>query len=359
MRYLSVCSGIGTDAIAWKDLPWKCAGFAEISPFPRAVLSHRFPEIPLYGDFTTLTKEQVGSIDLLVGGTPCQSFSISGLRKGMEDARGNLALEFVRLADRLSPKFIVWENVPGVLSSNGGRDFGSFIGALAFLGYGVCWRICDAQYWGVAQRRRRVFLVAVSGGDFTLASKILFDTFTMPKYSRQSGAPRQNTAPIVEESIGDSDQYDKRSTPLTFDLIQITHPLNASRVEPGLPFPTLTTTSQMHVAYVVRSNQTGANGSNVNQDVMFTLDTTTPPPAVVYNERHRGSELGITAASQVVVRRITPREAERLQGLPDDHTLVPWRNGWATDNLRYKAIGNGMAAPVLQWIGERIESCRI
>lgn len=354
MRYLSVCSGIGTDAVAWKDLPWECAGFAEISPFPRAVLSYRFPETPLYGDFTVLTKEQIGSIDLLVGGTPCQSFSISGLRKGLEDVRGNLALEFVRLADRLSPRFIVWENVPGVLSSNGGRDFGSFLGALAFLGYGICWRICDAQYWGVPQRRRRVFLVAVSGGDHALASKILFDSFAMPKYSRQSSATRKNIASILDASTASSDQCDTVKTPLAFDLVQITHPLNASRVEPGLPLPTLAAASQMHVAYSVRSNQTGANGSNVNQDIMFTLDTTTPPPAVMYNDQHRGIEVGAVTPAQVVVRRITPKEAERMQGLPDNHTLIPWKSGLAPDNLRYKAVGNGMAVPVLRWIGERI-----
>lgn len=354
MRYLSVCSGIGTDAIAWKDLPWECAGFAEISPFPRAVLSHRFPEIPLYGDFTTLTKEQIGSIDLLVGGTPCQSFSISGLRKGMDDARGNLALEFVRLADRLSPRFIVWENVPGVLSSGEGRDFGSFIGALAFLGYGICWRICDAQYWGVPQRRRRVFLVAVAGGDVSLATRILFDSFSMPKYSRPRSTSWKDAAPIVEASTRISDQQ----SPLIFDLAQITHPANASRIEPGLPSPTLASASQMHVAYVIQMGQQSANGWNINEDICCTLDTVSSL-AVTYNEKHRGIAVNRESASQVVVRRITPREAERLQGLPDDHTLIPWNGKPARNALRYAAVGNSIAVPVLQWIGERIEYCRI
>ena len=112
LRYLSVCSGIEAASVAWKPLGWQCAGVSEIEPFPSSVLKHHYPDIPNYGDFTKITAD-AGPIDVLVGGTPCQSFSVAGLRGGMADARGNLALEFCRLADRLRPKWIVWENVPG------------------------------------------------------------------------------------------------------------------------------------------------------------------------------------------------------------------------------------------------------
>jgi DNA (cytosine-5)-methyltransferase 1 len=134
MRFGSVCSGIEAASAAWLPLGWRCQFMAEIEAFPRAVLSHHYPETPLHGDFTTIQAGQYGSIDVLVGGTPCQSFSVAGLRGGMADARGNLALEYLRLAERLRPRWIVWENVPGVLSSADGRDFGSFVGGLAECG---------------------------------------------------------------------------------------------------------------------------------------------------------------------------------------------------------------------------------
>ena len=141
MRYGSVCSGIEAATQAWHGMGWEPAFFSEIDAFPSAVLQHHYPEVPLHGDFTTIKDDEYGAIDLLVGGTPCQSFSVAGLRGGMDDDRGNLSLEFLRLAQRKTPKWLVWENVPGVLSSNGGRDFGSFLGALAEIGYGFAYRI--------------------------------------------------------------------------------------------------------------------------------------------------------------------------------------------------------------------------
>ena len=175
MRFLSVCSGMEAASVAWEPLGWKAVGFSEIEPFPCAILKHRFPNTPNYGSLTEYQSWPIepGSIDLLVGGTPCQSFSIAGLRKGLADPRGNLALVFLGLADKLRPRWIVWENVPGVLSSDGGRDFGSFLGALEQLGYGWAYRVLDAQYFGVPQRRRRVFVVASLGGWESAASVLL------------------------------------------------------------------------------------------------------------------------------------------------------------------------------------------
>jgi DNA (cytosine-5)-methyltransferase 1 len=174
MRYLSVCSGMEAASVAWHPLGWTPVGFSEIEPFPCAILKHRFPNTPNYGSLTEHTSWPLepGAIDLLVGGTPCQSFSVAGLRKGLTDPRGNLALTFLGLADKLKPRWIVWENVPGVLSSGGGRDFGSFLGALVELGYGFAYRVLDAQHFGVPQRRRRVFVVACLG-DWRAAAEVL------------------------------------------------------------------------------------------------------------------------------------------------------------------------------------------
>ena len=165
MKYGSVCSGIEAASVAWHNLGWEPQWFSEIEQFPSEVLKHRFPDVPNLGDMTQLTQNPTfneRSIDLLVGGTPCQSFSVAGLRKGLADPRGNLMLTFLALADAKKPKWIVWENVPGVLSSNGGRDFACFLDSLEELGYICDVEILDAQFFGVAQRRRRVFVCGQS-----------------------------------------------------------------------------------------------------------------------------------------------------------------------------------------------------
>ena len=192
MKYLSVCSGVEAATVAWHDLGWKPVAFSEIEPFPSAVLAHRFPTVPNVGDMTKYKEWNLNeSIDLLVGGTPCQSFSVAGLRKGLEDPRGNLMLTYVGILDKFRPKWCVWENVPGVLSSNGGRDFGSFLGALVELGYGFAYRVLDAQHFGVPQRRRRVFVVGCLG-DWTSASKVLFESESLLGNSKKGGSKKQN-----------------------------------------------------------------------------------------------------------------------------------------------------------------------
>lgn len=160
MIYGSVCSGIEAATVAWHPLEWKPAWFSEIEKFPSAVLEHHYPHIENRGDMTKFKEWNNGAIDLLVGGTPCQSYSVAGLRKGLADPRGNLMLTFGSIAAKYRPTWLVWENVPGVLSSNGGRDFGTFLGMLEELNYIVDVDILDAQYFGLAQRRRRVFVCA-------------------------------------------------------------------------------------------------------------------------------------------------------------------------------------------------------
>jgi len=203
MRYGSVCSGIEAATAAWHHMGWEAAFFSEIEKFPCAVLQHRYPDVPLHGDFTTIKENEYGTIDLLVGGTPCQSFSIAGMRGGLDDDRGNLALEFCRLAQREKPRWIVWENVPGVLSSSGGRDFGSILGALEDIGYGLAYRVLDAQYFGVAQRRRRVFVVGYLG-DWRPAAAVLFERHSMSGHPAPSRQARQEVAGTAATGTGDS-----------------------------------------------------------------------------------------------------------------------------------------------------------
>ena len=196
MKYLSVCSGIEAASVAWHPLGWEAFAYSEIEKFPCAVLKHHYPETPNFGDMTKFKEWPHATIDVLVGGTPCQSFSIAGLRKGLDDPRGNLMLTYLAIADKYRPKWIVWENVPGVLSSNGGRDFGSLLGGLAKLGYGFAYRVLDAQYvrtdghpYAVPQRRRRVFVVGHIGS-WQRPAAVLFDRESLsgnPAPSRRAG----------------------------------------------------------------------------------------------------------------------------------------------------------------------------
>jgi DNA (cytosine-5)-methyltransferase 1 len=190
MKYLSLCSGIEAATVAWHPLGWEAVAYSEIERFPSEVLAHHYPSTPNLGDMTKFKEWSIESnVDLLVGGTPCQSFSVAGLRKGLDDPRGNLMLTYLAIADKYKPKWIVWENVPGVLSSNGGKDFGVFLGALGELGYGFAYRVLDAQYFGVAQRRRRVFVVGYLG-DWRAAAAVLFERHSLqghPAPSREKG----------------------------------------------------------------------------------------------------------------------------------------------------------------------------
>ena len=191
LRYLSVCSGIEAASVAWQPLGWQPVAFSEIEPAPCRLLAHHYPDVPNLGDMTKFQEWPSSdelAIDLLCGGTPCQSFSVAGLRKGLGDPRGNLMLTYLAIADRYRPTWLVWENVPGVLSSNGGRDFGTFLGGLGQLGYGFAYRILDAQYFGVAQRRRRVFVVGHLG-DWRRAAAVLFERHSLQGHP----APRRET----------------------------------------------------------------------------------------------------------------------------------------------------------------------
>jgi len=202
MKYLSVCSGVEAATVAWHDLGWSPVAFSDIEKFPSEVLAYHYPNVPNLGDMTKYKEWNLnGSIDLLVGGTPCQSFSVAGLRKGLEDPRGNLMLTYVGILDKFRPKWCVWENVPGVLSSNRGRDFGSFLGALVELGYGFSYRVLDAQYFGVPQRRRRVFVVGCLG-DWVSPAKVLFESESLRRNNPKSKGKKQSAPAFTSSSFG-------------------------------------------------------------------------------------------------------------------------------------------------------------
>jgi DNA (cytosine-5)-methyltransferase 1 len=231
MKYLSVCSGIEAATVAWEPLGWTPFAFAEIEPFPCAVLSHHYGSNlrgeplsrnapPNLGDMNGFKGWPDATIDVLVGGTPCQSFSVAGLRKGLADPRGNLALIYLAIADRYRPEWIIWENVPGVLSSNEGRDFGAFIGGLEQLGYHAGWRVLDAQYVrvdgfgrAVPQRRRRVFVVGHLG-DWRRSAAVLFERESLQGHTpprRQAGegiAPTISARPTGGGGPGTDFDYD-------------------------------------------------------------------------------------------------------------------------------------------------------
>jgi len=201
MKYGSICSGIEAATVAWESLGWQCQFVSEIEPFPCALLKEKYPNVPNYGDMTKHENWPKHKLDVLVGGTPCQSFSVAGLREGLTDPRGNLTLVFLSIVKQYQPRWVVWENVPGVLSDGTGA-FGSFLGGLANIGYGFAYRVLDAQYFGLAQRRKRVFVVGHIGGLWQRAAAVLFERESLRWDSAPSRTSGKDAAGCVENGVG-------------------------------------------------------------------------------------------------------------------------------------------------------------
>ena len=370
MRYLSVCAGIEAATVAWHHMGWEAAGFSEIEKFPSQVLDHHYPNVPKLGDMTRYKEWDIGTIDLLVGGTPCQSFSVAGLRKGMADPRGNLALVYCGILDHFRPKWFVWENVPGVLSSNGGRDFGSFLGALAELGYGVAYRVLDAQWFGVAQRRRRVFVVGYLG-DWRRAAAVLFESQSLRRDLAPSREAGQKVAPTVVQGPPYSRTGNER---VECDaIVAMAHGQANAEIRTDGACPTLTCVHEAPIALaentIGRQPMNGGNAVEPMHDVAPCLTKTdrhgvaqvvhgTQDPCVsdiaFAQGRNNGGENVLV--QPMAVRRLTPVECERLQGFPDGYTDIQPNGKPTPDGPRYKALGNSMAVPVMKWIGERIDT---
>ena len=376
MKYGSVCSGVEAATVAWHGLGWEPQWFSEIDKFPSAVLAHHYPNVPNLGDMSKFKEWNDDPIDLLVGGTPCQSFSVAGLRKGLDDPRGNLMLTYVAIAARYKPRWLVWENVPGVLSSNRGRDFGTLLAALGKIGYGFAYRVLDAQYFGVAQRRRRVFVVGYLG-DWRRAAAVLFERESLsgnPAPSREEG---EKVAATLTNGFGergvDSDQIVNGNHAITFSRT------GNERVECEAIVPMQVSSGsdpELMATLCAKDNEKWGCNQWVNEGkaiVSFPINTqlglrgpdtsnssreglgvgNAGDPAYTLQAAHSHA-----VASGLSVRRLTPTECERLQGFPDGFTQIPYRNKPADkcpDGPRYKALGNSMAVPVMRWIGERIQ----
>jgi DNA (cytosine-5)-methyltransferase 1 len=369
MKYLSVCSGIEAATVAWHSLGCEAVAYSEIEPFPSAVLAHHYPDTPNLGDMTKYRgwdSGKIGSIDVLAGGTPCQSFSVAGLRQGLKDPRGNLMLTYLGIADRYRPRWLVWENVPGVLSSDGGRDFGTFLGALAKLGYGWAYRILDAQWFGVAQRRKRVFVVGHLG-NASRAAKVLFESESVCRNSVPSREKGKKVAGAIgARTCRSSGVQDAECGHMIAEEEHV-----ATAFEPGIArriggesrfthefTGTLSSnmgTNQIAVAYSqaipLDSMNHISRANNHNHSFGDFIDGA-PCYTITKNHSHA---VCTDILHSTAVRRLTPTECERLQGFPDGYTNIPWRKKTESpDGLRYRALGNSMAVPVMQWIGKRM-----
>jgi DNA (cytosine-5)-methyltransferase 1 len=346
VKYMSVCSGIEAATQAWAPLGWKPVAFSEIEKFPCAVLAHHYPDVPNWGDMTRFQEWPDAAFDVLCGGTPCQSFSVAGLRQGLADPRGNLMLTFGAIAGRYRPRWLVWENVPGVLSSNGGRDFGAFLGMLGELWYGVAYRVLDAQHvrtrrfpFAVPQRRRRVFVVGYLG-DWRRAAAVLFDRESLsghPAPRRQAG---QVAPTIPARSLGGG------GLGTDFDC------------DGGLICADIAPTLNAHFG-----DKQGLEDQHINGGgglFVATRDGGAMPEGPHDTANIRAASGGSSRsyiAAQWAVRRLTPVECERLQAFPDDFTRIPYRGKPADkcpDGPRYKALGNSWAVNCAEWIGDRI-----
>lgn len=464
-RYISVCSGIEAATCAWHGLGWEPLAFSEIEPFPRALLQHHYPDVPLHGDFTLLRDQDwIVDADILVGGTPCQSFSVAGKRASLADERGNLSLEFVRLADAIDNLrlgagrpgcTIVWENVPGVFSTSD-NAFGCFLAALvgetdplqptggrwtdAGMVVGpqrrAAWRVLDAQFFGVPQRRRRVFVIA-SARDGFCPGEVLFERKSVQRHSPPRRETGEGLAPTISartkgggglgtdfdcdggliapeislclnaggmgrqdsesetliahslraEGFDASEDGTGRGTPIVpIDMRQASRGAKftnnrakgSSGGAPGTgigkagdPAPNI---ASSHVPAIAFESRFVRNGRGAPDTIVPPLKAQSgqsdaaPLVAFAQNQRDEvrtmavagelASEPGMkqqTYIASTAVRRLTVRECERLQGFPDDYTLIPYRGKPAADGPRYKALGNSMVVPCMRWIGQRIE----
>ncbi len=400
MIYGSICSGIEAATVAWEPLGWKAAWFSEIEAFPSAVLAERWPEVVNLGDMTKIAAAvragEVQAPDVMVGGTPCQAFSIAGLRNGLSDARGQLTLSYVELANAIDDKRIergeeeaifVWENVPGVLTSHD-NAFGCFLAGLAGEScelepsggkwthsgcvYGpqrtIAWIVKDAQYFGVAQRRKRVFVVASARKGFD-PGQVLFESEGVRRDTPPSREPQTAVAALTARGVGtcgaDDNQAQAGHIIAEFANGDISHTLKAEGFDgsedgtgrgiPVIAFGGGNTGGNIDVAACLT-----AKGQRIDFEVeTFAVHGTQDPDTNLELAhtlgRNHGQENAISNGVQV--RRLMPVECERLQGFPDNHTLISWRGKEATecpDGPRYRAIGNSMAVPVMRWIGERI-----
>jgi DNA (cytosine-5)-methyltransferase 1 len=439
LRFLSVCSGIEAASVAWHPLGWQCIGVAEIEPFPAFVLAHHYgagrpkfmpnpgePGIKLkdqrsrktalkavsrlpvqsvltnWGDFTKIDAKTLGRVDVLAGGTPCQAFSVAGLRLSLADARGNLSLEFVRLAHELAAnnglRNVVWENVVGVLSTKD-NAFGCFLAGLVgadsaiepprrgkWARHGMvsgpkgraAWAVKDGQFFGVAQRRRRVLVVGDFGNGADPAA-VLFEpesVFRDTPPSREAG--KSITHPVAPSLVSSGRGIERTGDTRGQDPVvamewpaDVASTLNAAfgeklglenqHINSGAPlFVPSAVCVTGDVAHTLKAEGADASEDGTGRGTPIITCAPITPAMVSNGDRHTGfrDENGLVVETYVIrlVRRLTPVECERLQGFPDNYTDIPGRGKLnSPDGPRYKALGNSWAVPKFIWLGERIQ----
>lgn len=340
MNFLSTCSGIESASVAWGPLGWKALAFAEVDRFCSAVLKHHYPNVPNLGDITRSEEwPDYEAVHVVCGGTPCQSFSYAGGRTGMVDPRGALMHSFVAVVARYRPRWVVWENVPGVLSSNKGRDFGALLGLLGRCGYGFCWRVLDAQYFGLAQQRRRVFLVCHLGA-WQPAAAVLLERACLSGNPPPSRPAWQDVAGTIganaSRGLNGQDAH--------------TRQLVAAYGGNRWTGPTDLATACL--------SQTESGFRNDFQSETFITVNMRQDPQHLTDKVGSLDRLGNSQAVQqgeALVRRLTPTEFERLQGFSDGYTAIRYRGRPAKDGPRYRALGNAWPVPVARWLGERLQ----
>ena len=402
MKYLSLFSGIEAASVAWQPLGWNAVAFAEVEKFPSAVLAHHYPDVPNLGDVTKITADDIkalGHIDIVVGGSPCQDLSVAGKRAGLAGERSGLFYEQLRIFNEArqhcGARFLVWENVPGAFSINKGRDFAQVVGEMAGLrdvevpkyGWGyegaalgdnglLEWSILDAQYFGVAQRRRRVFAL-LDTGDWESRKPILLERESVrgnTAPSRKEGEDSSSTVRGGVEICGSlaTKEYKNEGTNgMSNTSAKLIPVISKSLCAHGVRLDSETET---FVPVAFGAQNSASQGDSVSVEFSPTLDKSKVPAVAHYDGEKNGylmdkptgplttmqgggREPGIVT-STMQVRRLTPKECERLQGFSDDYTQIPWRNkdvAHCPDGPRYKALGNSMAVPVMRWIGKQID----
>lgn len=335
MKGGTLFSGIGAPELAAPEIDWRWC--AEIELFASTVLATHYPSVPNLGDVAKVDWDAVEPVDIIVFGSPCQSFSIAGKRTGLDDPRGNMAIIGLRVVDRLRPRWMVFENVPGLLSSDEWRDFGTFLGLLGQCGYGFAYRVLDAQYTGVPQRRRRVFVVGYIG-DWRPPATVLLEPESLsghPAPSRETG--EAIAATITKRFTGGSNQWAPWNEADNLISNSVTTDARHGNVD------------QDRGTLIVRAVKAGNQGHRHDPST---------DNYIAYALCNPGSG-GRTHSRQLLdssmrVRRLTPRECERLQGFPDNFTAIQYNGKPAADGPRYRALGNAMAVPVMRWILQRI-----
>ena len=431
MRYLSLFSGIEAASVAWKPLGWKCVGVSEISKFPCAVLAYHYPDVPNLGDITKITEDDIrslGPIDIIVGGFPCQDVSLAGKRKGLRDTDGKStrsglffdAMRIVRYARRYCElRYLLFENVPGLFSSHKGQDFAEVVGEMAGCRFGVprngwrssgCatgpdglveWCTLDAQFFGLAQRRKRVFALA-DFGDWASRPPILLERESLrgnppPRREKRQVAPPIPSRSSADGGLGTDFDLDGGLIASTGDISYclnaggmgrqdyetetlIAHSLRAEGFDAsedgtgrGTPIVPVAFSSKDYgadacddFAPTLRSMSHSASHANGGGQMAVAFAPhgrkSGAQPEIHGDGETVGairSDAGGSSRDYVatyVVRRLTTKECEILMGFPPGYTDVPIRGKRAADGPRYKALGNSFAVPVVRWIGERIQS---